>query len=53
MGIFAQFGVRKPARDDGGRAFGNISKGARSVPEAALVLVSAPVALVQGLGLWP
>ena len=38
-------GVRKPARDDWGRAFGNGYKGARSVLEVTLVLGSTAVAL--------
>ena len=47
-GHFAEFEVRKPARDDWGRAFGNGYKGAQSVLGVNLVLLSASVALVQG-----
>ena len=46
VGIFAKYGVRKPASDDRG-AFGNRHKGAQSASEVTLVLGSASVALGQ------
>ena len=50
VGVFAEFGVWKPAGDDhGGWAFSSGYKGAQSISEVTLVLGFVSMALVQGL----